>query len=176
MGEKRKSVNYVDNVEFYNEMVQFRIDNADRVRDGLRPIVSNSIGKKILDICQHLSYKSNFIRYSFRDEMVDDAIINCLTYIWNFDPEKSRNPFGYFSFTAFRAMVRRIQKQKKLSEQMKEYIEQMKIEFEPERLDVEMTDGIRKDINESFYGVEQKLSMDGVKSDFSWGDADSHEE
>ncbi len=116
-------VHYINNKEFYAEMVEFRAANLDRVAAGQRPIVPNKIGEKILKICERLSRRYNFSVYSFRQEMVDDAILNCINYIWNFDPAKSTNPFSYFTIVAQRAFIRRIQKEKKQSETKKRYAE-----------------------------------------------------
>ena len=59
-------------------------------------------------------YKNtNFVNYMFRDDMISDGIENCVQYIHNFDPEKSRNPFAYFTQIIHYAFLRRIQKEKK---------------------------------------------------------------
>ena len=64
-------------------------------------------------IAQRLSYKPNFINYSYREEMISDGIENCISYIDNFDPSKSDNPFAYFTQIIYYAFLRRIQKEKK---------------------------------------------------------------
>lgn len=66
-----------------------------------------------MKIATHLAHKPNFAGYSFKDEMVCDGIENCLQYIHNFDPKKSKNPFAYFTQIIFYAFLRRIQKEKK---------------------------------------------------------------
>ena len=63
-----------------------------------------------LKIATHLSYKPNFVNYMFREDMICDGIENCLQYIDNFDPEKSKNPFAYFTQIIYYAFLRRIQK------------------------------------------------------------------
>ena len=65
-----------------------------------------------MKIATHLSYKPNFINYTFREEMSSD-VENCLQYIDNFNPDKSRNPFAYFTQIIYFAFLRRIQKEKK---------------------------------------------------------------
>ena len=45
--------------------------------------------------------------------MISDGIENCLQYIHNFNPEKSNNPFAYFTQIIYYAFIRRIQKEKK---------------------------------------------------------------
>ena len=47
--------------------------------------------------------------------MISDGIENCLQYIHNFDPDKSKNPFSYFTQIIYYAFIRRIQKEKKQS-------------------------------------------------------------
>ena len=49
----------------------------------------------------------------FRDDMISDGIENCIQYIHNFDPNKSSNPFAYFTQIIHYAFLRRIQKEKK---------------------------------------------------------------
>jgi len=87
-----------------------------------RPYVPNYIGECIMKIATHLSYKPNFINYTFRDEMILDGIENCITYIDNFDPAKSKNPFAYFTQITYYAFIRRIQKEKKQIDTKKKFI------------------------------------------------------
>ena len=67
----------------------------------------------VLFIAQRLSFRPNFINYAFKDDMISDGIENCLQYVNNFNPEKSTNPFAYFTQIIYWAFVRRIQKEKK---------------------------------------------------------------
>ena len=78
-----------------------------------KPRISNYIGECFLKIANGLSYRPNFINYSYRQEMISDGIENCLQYIHNFDPDKSKNPFSYFTQIIYYAFIRRIQKEKK---------------------------------------------------------------
>tara|TARA_B100000287_G_C20525892_1_gene738834 strand:- start:598 stop:1083 length:486 start_codon:yes stop_codon:yes gene_type:complete len=78
-----------------------------------KPPVTDYIGSCFLKIANHLSYRPNFINYTFRDDMVSDGIENCLQYLDNFNPQKSSNPFAYFTQIIYYAFVRRIQKEKK---------------------------------------------------------------
>jgi len=77
------------------------------------PPVSNYIGECFLKIATHLSYRPNFINYTYRDDMISDGIENCLQYVHNFNPEKSNNPFAYFTQIIYYAFLRRIAKEKK---------------------------------------------------------------
>ena len=111
---KKKSQHYVNNKEFLAAMVDFRERVAAAKAEGKeRPPVSQYIGECIMKIAVHLSHKPNFINYSFKEEMISDGIENCLQYIDNFNPEKSQNPFAYFTQIIYYAFLRRIQKEKK---------------------------------------------------------------
>jgi hypothetical protein len=116
MSKKRTTHNYIDNKEFYTAMTAWKIlvveaENSDEAR----PPISNYIGDCFVKIAQHLSYKPNFINYEYREEMIGDGIENCLMYAHNFDPEKSKNPFSYFTQIIYYAFLRRIEKEKKQS-------------------------------------------------------------
>ena len=78
-----------------------------------KPRVNNYIGGCFLKIATHLSYKPNFINYMYKDDMICDGIENCIQYIDNFNPEKSRNPFAYFTQIVYFAFLRRIAKEKR---------------------------------------------------------------
>ncbi len=111
---KKKTENYVNNKEFLEAISVYRKKVLDAKEKGLpKPRVPNYIGDCFLKIATHLSYKPNFVNYMFRDEMISDGIENCLQYIHNFDPEKSNNPFAYFTQVIYFAFLRRIAKEKK---------------------------------------------------------------
>lgn len=82
---------------------------ATNGRTGVPPRIPEYIGKCILLICENMGKRWNFSAYSFRDEMVSDAVLNLIKAVDNFDPTKSNNPFGYFSRIAWRAFLRRIE-------------------------------------------------------------------
>ena len=111
---KQKSVHYVDNKKFLQAMIDWRqtCDEAEE-KNQLQPPVTNYIGECFLKISTHLSYRPNFINYTYRDEMISDGIENCLQYVKNFNPEKSKNPFAYFTQIIYYAFLRRIAKEKK---------------------------------------------------------------
>lgn len=112
--EAKKRPYYVDNKKFFGAMCEFR-ESVLLAKSGgnPRPIVPNYVAECIMKIATHLSYKPNFINYTFRDEMICDGIENSLQYIDNFNPEKSKNPFAYFTQIIYYAFLRRIQKEKK---------------------------------------------------------------
>ena len=111
---KKKTEYYVNNKEFLEAVSVYRnkVITA-KENDQPRPRVPNYIGECFLKIATHLSYKPNFVNYMFREDMICDGIENCLQYIDNFNPEKSSNPFAYFTQIIYYAFLRRIQKEKK---------------------------------------------------------------
>ena len=111
MNKKAKEKpHYVDNKKFLQAMIDWRETWPDEENI---PPVTNYIGECFLKIATHLSYRPNFINYTYRDEMISDGIENCLQYVKNFNPEKSQNPFAYFTQIIYYAFLRRIQKEKK---------------------------------------------------------------
>ena len=101
MSEKQKAKqkeHYVDNKVFLQAMIEWRL-KYDKAKDKNRkpPKVTNYIGECFLKIANHLSYRPNFINYTYRDDMISDGIENCLQYMNNFNPKKSNNPFAYFN-------------------------------------------------------------------------------
>jgi hypothetical protein len=106
---------YVDNKKFYAAIVEYRAacDIADS-KDVLPPRLSNYIGSCIQKIAERLSFKPCFINYSFREEMIDDGIENCIMYFKDFNPEKTKNPFAYFTQIIYYAFLRRISKEERI--------------------------------------------------------------
>ena len=114
MKKAKEKPHYVDNKKFLEAMIEHR-DKSEKAekRGRKKPEVTNYIGECFLKIANHLSYRPNFINYTFRDDMISDGIENCLQYMNNFNPEKSKNPFAYFTQIIYYAFIRRIQKEKK---------------------------------------------------------------
>ena len=111
---KKKTVHYVNNVKFLEALTEWneKCDEAEEAGEP-KPQVTNYIGECFLKIANGLSYRPNFINYTYKQEMISDGIENCLQYIHNFNPEKSKNPFAYFTQIIYYAFIRRIQKEKK---------------------------------------------------------------
>jgi hypothetical protein len=110
----KKPTHYIDNIKFYENMTDWikgvrEAQNADEKN----PPITNYIGECFMSIAENLSKKGNFIKYPFRDDMISDAIENCVMYAHNFDPDKSKNPFSYFTQITYFAFLRRIEKEKK---------------------------------------------------------------
>jgi len=125
---KKKTEHYVNNKELLEALIVYRSKvavefykknerNPTREDRGKhwegKPLIPNYLGECFLKIATHLSYKPNFVNYMFREDMISDGIENCVQYIHNFDPEKSNNPFAYFTQIIHYAFLRRIQKEKK---------------------------------------------------------------
>ena len=122
---RKKSEHYVDNKVFLQAMIEYK-DKCEKAekRKRKKPPVTNYIGECFLKIANHLSYRPNFINYTFRDDMISDGIENCLQYLKNFNPDKSNNPFAYFTQIIYYAFIRRIQKEKKQTNIKYKMIEQ----------------------------------------------------
>tara|TARA_R100001443_G_scaffold48278_2_gene60674 strand:+ start:1091 stop:1567 length:477 start_codon:yes stop_codon:yes gene_type:complete len=114
MPRPKKSEHYVNNKDFLAALEQYAIDVARaKERGNPKPQIPRYIGECFLKIANHLSYKPNFVNYMFKDDMICDGIENCVRYIHNFNPEKSKNPFAYFTQIIYYAFLRRIQQEKK---------------------------------------------------------------
>ena len=111
---RKRSEHYVNNKEFLAAIIEYKEKVAlAETRGETKPRITNYLGECFLKIATHLSYKPNFVNYMFKDDMVCDGIENCVQYINNFNPEKSKNPFAYFTQIIHYAFLRRIQKEKK---------------------------------------------------------------
>ena len=112
--KRQQKQHYVDNQEFLGEIIKYKEKvRIAAERGDPKPRVNNYIGGCFLKIATHLSYRPNFINYMYKDDMVCDGIENCIQYIDNFDPAKSRNPFAYFTQIVYYAFLRRIAKEKR---------------------------------------------------------------
>lgn len=108
------TTHYVDNKHLYQVIIEHKKNIKHAEQNGLpKPDIPNYVGKCILLIANRLSLKPNFVNYSYREEMISDGIENCISYFDNFDPDKSNNPFAYFTQIIYYAFLRRIQKEKK---------------------------------------------------------------
>jgi hypothetical protein len=116
---KKESIHYVNNADFSHAVVEYvKTVNAARDKDKIIPTVPDYIAECFLRISEGLSHKSNFIRYTYREEMVMDAVENCLKAILNYNIETATrtgkpNAFAYFTQIAWYAFLRRIAKEKK---------------------------------------------------------------
>lgn len=110
------ATHYVNNAEMLEAIKQYKAEILKARADGQEdPRIPEYIGECILKIATRLSHKANFINYSYRDDMILDGIENCMQCINSFDPDKSSNPFSYFTQVIYFAFLRRIAKEKKQS-------------------------------------------------------------
>ena len=114
MAKRKRSEHYVNNKEFLAALIKYREDiEIAQIQGKPKPRITNYLGECFLKIATHLSFKPNFVNYMFKDDMICDGIENCVQYIHNFNPQKSQNPFAYFTQIIHYAFLRRIQKEKK---------------------------------------------------------------
>lgn len=114
---KKNKVNkahYVNNAELLAALIQWKKDCVDAEDSGEEtPRVPNYVGECILKIANRLATRPNFNNYTYRDDMILDGVENCIQYIHNFDPNKSKNPFAYFTQIIYYAFLRRIMRERK---------------------------------------------------------------
>ena len=124
MAKRKRSEHYVNNKEFLAALIRYQEDiEIARLQDKTKPVIPRYIGECFLKIANHLSFKPNFVNYMFKEDMISDGIENCVQYIHNFNPEKSRNPFAYFTQIIHYAFLRRIQREKRQLEFKNKIIE-----------------------------------------------------
>ena len=124
MAKRKRSEHYVNNKEFLAALIKYREDKEIAVlQDKPKPPIPRYIGECFLKIANHLSFKPNFVNYMFKEDMISDGIENCVQYIHNFNPEKSKNPFAYFTQIIHYAFLRRIQREKRQLEIKNKIIE-----------------------------------------------------
>jgi hypothetical protein len=128
--KKRKNkaasdADYVSNQDLLDALIGYKQKKEDAENIGRKkPKIPDFIGECILKIASRLSYRPNFANYPYREEMVSDAVLNCVTYIDNFDPEKSSSPFGYLTQICWFSFVRIINKEKREKYTQYKYAEQ----------------------------------------------------
>lgn len=110
------AINYIDNTKFLEAIKKHRENVKDAEYSGKEiPKIPDYIGRCILDISTNLARRPNFNGYTYKDEMISDGYEHCIRYFYNFDPEKSNNPFGYFTTIIYYAFLRRLEAEKKQS-------------------------------------------------------------
>ena len=162
---------YVNNAQFSQAVVEY-VTELNEARDAGKslPKVPDYIAQCFLKICEGLSHKSNFVRYTYREEMVMDAVENCLKAIENYNLEAATrtgkpNAFAYFTQISWFAFLRRIEKEKKQQDIKMKYINQSGIE---NFLDNELGDAQSAAVAQAF--VDQlRIRIDEVKEkDAEW--------
>jgi DNA-directed RNA polymerase specialized sigma subunit len=142
---KKNTEYYVNNKDFLEAITVFKnkVREAEE-QEKTRLRIPHYIGDCFLKIATHLSYKPNFVNYTFREDMISDGVENCVQYINNFDPEKSKNPFAYFTQIIYYAFLRRIQKEKRQNDIKQKILEKTGFDH------VMHTDDYGNDMNSSY--------------------------
>jgi len=134
MLKKNKNIHYVNNAEFSQAVLDYVMSvNEAKENEKPLPVVPDYVALCFLRIAENLSHKSNFIRYTYREEMVMDAVENCLRAIENYDINAATrtgkpNAFAYFTQIIWYAFLRRINKEKKQQDIKQKYMSQSGIE------------------------------------------------
>jgi len=97
---------YINNKDLIPELEKMKLNNDK---------ISEELGKMFYLIARNLSNKSNYISYTWKQDMVQEAVFTCVKYIKNFNLEKSRNPFAYITTICNHSFIAYIKKQKKHS-------------------------------------------------------------
>ena len=171
MTKRKRSEHYVNNKEFLSALIRYREDveisfikkyGREPTKDErgknweTKPPIHRYIGECFLKIANHLSFKPNFVNYMFKEDMISDGIENSVQYIHNFDPQKSQNPFAYFTQIIHYAFLRRIGKEKKQLEIKNKILERS--EYSEVFGDDSIVDGVNySDYNSIKDNVHSKL-------------------
>ena len=138
MSEGKKKKEYVNNADFLHALEEYKQKKKYATENDLpAPKIPDYIGDCFLKIAEGLSHKPNFINYTFKDEMIADGYENCLMYFHNFDSNKTKNPFAYFTQIIWYAFLRRILKEKKQMYIKYKMTEKMAILGEGELMELE---------------------------------------
>ena len=138
----RDKPHYVNNRDFSYAVVDYvKAANDAKANDKKNPVVPDYIALCFMKICEGLSHKPNFVRYTYRDEMVMDGVENCLKAIYNYNIDTATrtgkpNAFSYFTQIAYFAFIRRIVKEKKQTDIKFKFMEQANIEDFVSSIDV----------------------------------------
>ena len=126
--KNKKNIHYVNNAEFSQAVVDYvKIADKAKLKNKNIPKVPDYVAQCFLRIAEGLSHKANFIRYTYREEMVMDAVENCLKAINNYNiaaATRTGNPnaFAYFTQITWYAFLRRIAKEKKQQDIKMKYL------------------------------------------------------
>lgn len=113
-----KKKNYINNKDFYDAIVQYHErlkKHREEKRNTPEPRIPDYIGECFMLLARKIASRPNFSGYTYRDEMIDDGIENCVIGFHSFNPEKYQNPFSYFTQIIWFAFLRRIAKEEKHS-------------------------------------------------------------
>lgn len=155
---------YVDNKQFLDILVAYKKDcRIAKKNKKPNPPIPSYIGECFSKIADNYSHRKEFIKYSYRDEMVSDAVENCLLYFGNFDPKITKNPFAYFSQVVYFAFLRRIEKEHKQQYIKYKYFSNYGVETTPDD-DESKSPMSYENINEFIKRYEDKIEQKKLKT------------
>ena len=126
MRPKKRNVHYVNNKDFLDALVEYRNKCFEAEKNGEpRPQIPRYIGECFLKMATRYCYRPNFANYTYKSDLISDAVENMSRYVLNFDPEKSTNPFAYFTQVIHYAFLRRIKLEQKETEKKAMIIEKL---------------------------------------------------
>lgn len=117
MSKQKASINYVNNAEFYKRIVEWKNSGDEKIPE--------DIAATIMMICKNLAKSGKFAGYSWIEAMIGDAILACIKFCRNFDPNKSKNPFAFYTQIAYNSFLKRIQIEKQRIDGLAEYRDQI---------------------------------------------------
>jgi DNA-directed RNA polymerase specialized sigma24 family protein len=172
--KKKVNVHYVNNADFSRAVVEYGENKEKNKKKNLpTPQVTNYIAECFLKICEGLSHSHNFVRYTYRDEMVMDAVENCLKAIDNYDIETATrtgkpNAFAYFTQIAWYAFVRRITKEKRQQDIKLRYLAQSGFDefMVSENEDPETAAAVRSFVDSLLQRIDETKSRDKKIDEF----------
>lgn len=112
---------YVTNEQIMEELKKYKENNE----------MSEKLGKIIIQIMKGLSSKGCFNGYTWKDDMIAEALLTCVKYLKNFDPEKSKNAFAYITKIGYTSFISYIKKEKNHSQ-----IKKVCYEFYEEKMEI----------------------------------------
>lgn len=99
-------MNYINNKNLLKELSIYK-ETGER---------SEELGRMFLLLATRYSDRGSFAGYSWKDDMICEAVLTCIKYMHNFDVDiDNPNPFAYFSRIIHNAFLNYIAKQKQHS-------------------------------------------------------------
>ena len=172
--ERRAPQHYVNNREFSQAVVEYveRVNEAEAAGEDI-PVVTDYIATCFLKIAEGLSHKSNFIRYTYREEMVMDAVENCLKAITNYNIDTATrtgnpNAFSYFTQISYYAFLRRLAKEKRQQDIRFKYMEDAGVDqFIEETGDIAIDSNNRAFVDTLRDRIEQVHNRDELLKEYT---------
>jgi len=161
-----KSNYYVDNRLLYTHLCAWLKDlkKANKKKGPvIKPPIPEYVAESMVKMANHFSQKAGFVNYTYREDMVGDALESCIRYIHNFDPTKSNNAFAYITQIIHNAFIRRIQK-----EQKQLYVKMRIIDDTDFTDSYERQDGDHSHYNNSYVTYLQENKGDVIQKFESW--------